>query len=185
MEQHRNADPELPHIVMLVASGPFRFPAPLLPGAPWADVVVSYPVRDRRETEALRYDPRNRKSCLVSPNEWADPGNLRPALPPLGAAPALRSVSVGRLGPVRLPGRLRGSFAFGLAVPRTWARILAHGLEISLPKQSLPRVTWSLGNPSSDGCAPLAASAVRRPDPKILWLVFRHCLRASLPPRSG
>lgn len=41
-------------------------------------------------------------------------------------------------------------------------RIRSANLRINLPKQCLPRVTWGLDGSSSDGCLPLAASAVRR-----------------------
>lgn len=80
-------------------------------------------------------------------------------------------------------------FGSGGASPSAWrfqelVSCQVRGLEGSMPKQSLPRVMWGLDGASSDDCAPLAASAVRlglvrRP----FLLVFRHCSRASLPPR--
>jgi len=175
---------------MLVASGPFRLPLALFRGGLSADVVVSYRVRDGREGEALRYDPRNRETSpwplqgVVPFKRMAGPATFA-RLPPLGTAPILRSEFVGRLVP---SGFRVGS---GGASPSAW-RFQEHGLvsmladlRFSMPEQSLPRVAWSLGNPSSDDCAPLAASAVRQGSPRTPRLVFRHCLRASLPPRSG
>lgn len=49
---------------------------------------------------------------------------------------------------------------------KIWYRIRSANLRINLPKQCLPRVTWALDGSSSDGCAPLTASAVRLAGPR-------------------
>lgn len=69
--------------------------------------------------------------------------------------------AIGRL----VPSGFR--FGSGGASPSAWrfqelVSCQARGLEGSMPEQSLPRVMWSLDGSSSDDCAPLAASAVRR-----------------------
>jgi hypothetical protein len=173
MEQHRNADPELPHIAMLVASGPFRFRPALFRGALSARVVVTSAVRAWFVwAEALRDDPRNRAPADSIPKNDLGPATFARLPFPLGTAPALRPVSVRRLVP---SGFRVGS---GGASPSAW-RFQEHGLvswpanlRFNLPKQSLPRVTWSRGNPSSDDSAPLAASAVREIGPKTFPACF-------------
>jgi hypothetical protein len=70
--------------------------------------------------------------------------------------------SHGAPGPVRLGVPLRGSLTFKPGGSKSRKRIRSTNLRVNLPKQCLPRVTWGLDGSSSDGCLPLAASAVRR-----------------------
>lgn len=110
-----------------------------------------------------RSPPRRRSGNRFARAPFLAPRSLRARVSPgTGRRVSSGTMLLQALGPVRLRVRLRGSFSFGLAVPRTQVRILARRLEGSVPKQSLPRVMWSPGNPGSDDCAPLAASAVRR-----------------------
>jgi hypothetical protein len=152
----------LPHIVMLVASGPFRRQRAAFRGVPWADVSSrSRCGLGKLGAEASRANPLDRELG------WPHPATFARLPPPRGRAPVPKDrFSVRRLVP---SGFGIGS---GGASPSAW-RFQEHGivsmpadLRCSMPKQSLPRVAWSLGNSSSDGCAPLAASAVREIGPK-------------------
>ena len=133
-----------------------------------------------------------RSSGAVVPSGLADPATRSPGTSLLATRPPPEGTATGLVGNDGAVGRLVPSgvrFGSGGASPSAWrfqelGSYQVRGLESSMPKQSLSRVMWGLDGASSDDCAPLAASAVRlglvrRP----FLLVFRHCLRASLPPR--
>ena len=75
---------------------------------------------------------------------------------------ALRPVRSG-VGSRQAFGSAPGELLLWPGGSKSWDRLRSTDLRISVPKQSLPRVTWGLDGSSSDDCLPLAASAVRLP----------------------